>query len=451
MTHAEVATRTPFGHWTKRYIAMNLFWFANNFHWIALISVVIPAQVVVYFGNDNKSAYLPLIIVPGTAAAIFVNPFAGAISDYLKSKLGRRRPFMIAGTIFNVLALVGFALAGQSLLTSTPTGTGIVVMLLLFLALQISNNFANSPWSAIIADQVPAPQRGSASGWYGLMTLLGTIGGFLFAGTVVHLGDPDIKSGNYLTSGFRATFAHEILLFYLVLAAVQTIFVVITVLTVQETPLITQETFHWRTFAQRFRVEPRKHPDFFWVLFTRLLMLTGIWSINNFLLYYFIDVLKRPNAAGDLVVFSGIYLSTSIITTLFGGSFSDRVGRKPLVYLSGVMMTVTCLIFIVFQTYAAALLAGAFFGLGFGAYTSVDWALATDVLPPTDQYGKDMGIWSAAGILPQVIGVGLGGGILYALKAIFGNPTIGYSVLFGIVVVLFSMGTLLVRQVKGAR
>jgi MFS family permease len=426
-------------------VKINLFWLANNFHWIALISVVIPAQVAVYFGDANKAANLPLVTVGGTLLACFVNPLTGSLSDYVRLKLGRRRPFMIAGSILNVAVLVAFAFVGKQAITAASTPS-ILTLALLFVALQFSNNFANAPWSAIIADQVPAAQRGSASGWYGFMTLLGTIGGFLFAGSVVHYG-----SGDVVNQSFLQGFGQEIFLFYLVLAAVQSFFVILTVATVHETLPATSVRFTWGDFLGRFRLEARRYPDFTWVLLTRFLMLTGIWGVNNFLEYYFVDVLHRPNASGDVVVFSGIYLATSLITTLLSGALSDRTGRKPLVYIAGAMMTITCLLFIFFQTYLGALIAAAFFGLGFGAYTSVDWALATDVLPPTDQYGKDMGIWSAAGIVPQVIGVALGGGVIYGLKQVFGNPSLGYSVLFLIVVVLFALGTYLVSRVKGAR
>ena len=39
---------------------------------------------------------------------------------------------------------------------------------------------------------------------------------------------------------------------------------------------------------------------------------------------------------------------------------------------------------------------GIVFGLGYGAYISVDWALATDVLPSMDDYARDMGVWHVA-------------------------------------------------------
>ncbi len=429
-------------------IRINLFWFANNFHWIALISVVIPAQVAVYFGPTHKVTNLPLVLVGGTLVAVLVNPLTGSLSDYVRLRLGRRRPFMIAGTICNVLVLIAFAFLGQTFLTTPLSVPSIASMAFLFILLEATNNFANAPWSAIIADQVPSPQRGAASGWYGVMTLLGTIGGFLFAGTVVHYGD-NIDTAS---TTFRAAFAQEILIFYLALAAVQAVFVILTVLTVHETLPATQLRFTWGDFLNRFRLETRRFPDFTWVLLTRVLVLTGIWSVNNFLQYYFVDVLHRHNATGDIVIFSGIYLATSLVTTFIGGSLSDRVGRKPLVYLSGAMMTITCLLFMLYQNFTGALIAAAFFGLGFGAYTSVDWALATDVLPPTDQYGKDMGIWSAAGIIPQVLGIVLGGIVISQVHAFFGgNIALGYSALFAIVVVLFALGTILVSRVKGAR
>jgi MFS family permease len=435
---------------TWQQITLNLFWFANNFHWQALLAILIPSEVAKLLGDAHKAENLPLVVVWGTIVAFFVNPMTGALSDYARFKLGRRRPFMIIGTIPNVLALIGLAYAQQigaalSPILGTSTDLAVLItMAALFIVLQFSNNVANAPWSAIIADKVPASQRGSASGFYGLMSLLGTIAGVVVAGNLVN-GNADLD-----------VYKNELLLAYGVIAVVQLVFVTITVLTVKERPLTEPRRFSWGILARIYWINPRQYPDFVWVLFTRLLVLTGIWAIFYFLQYYFHDVLQRDlvrlgisaeNAVGSY--FLPVVMITAVSTTLIAGKYSDRIGRKKLVYAAGGLMTLVCLLFIFAQSFVGALVAAAFFGLGYGAYTSVDWALATDVLPPTDQYGKDMGIWTAAGILPQVIGTVLAGAILTALH--FLPASQGYAILFAVMVVLFAAGTIFIYQVKGAR
>src|ERR1700674_2915136 len=90
-------------------ININVFWIANNFHWQALLAIVIPSMVVKYLGEANKDINLAMVVIWGTLVAFAVNPLVGAISDYATFRLGRRRPFMIIGTIFNVFALALFA------------------------------------------------------------------------------------------------------------------------------------------------------------------------------------------------------------------------------------------------------------------------------------------------------------------------------------------------------
>jgi hypothetical protein len=72
---------------------------------------------------------------------------------------------------------------------------------------------------------------------------------------------------------------------------------------------------------------------------------------------------------------------------------------------------------------------GILFGLGYGAYTSVDWALSIDSLPSFNEAGKDMGIWNASATLPVVIAPLLGSSIIaFAQNA--GEPVLGYRLVF---------------------
>src|SRR6266536_347196 len=131
-------------------ININVFWLANQFHWNAIIAVIIPSMVAKLLDPTQKDINLPLVVIWGTLVAVIVNPLVGAISDYATFRMGRRRPFMIIGTIFNIIILVLFAFA-----PSWISSSGLLItFIFLFLGLQLTNNIANSPWSAIIADKV---------------------------------------------------------------------------------------------------------------------------------------------------------------------------------------------------------------------------------------------------------------------------------------------------------
>jgi MFS family permease len=426
-------------------ININVFWIANNFHWQALLVIVLPSMVVKFLGNSNKDIDLALVVVWGTIVAVFVNPLVGAISDYATFRMGRRRPFLIFGTIFNVIFLVLFAFAPGWISSSGL----LIAFTFLFFGLQLTNNIANSPWSAIIADNVPPDQRGVTAGFNGLFILLGTALGAVVAGIIVNKNNP------------LPLYRHEIIQIFLIIALVQIIFVAYTTLTVKETPLHAQSRFELKPVLKRFFFNPASYPDISWVFLARLLIMMGIWGVLYFLQYFFDDVLGGPGVRTIIfgTTFSGEQFSGTLFqpalllaalpTALIAGWISDRKGRKGLVYLSGAVMSIACLIFIFFPSQALALIAGIGFGIGFGAYSSVDWAMTCDVLPPTDEAGKFLGIWSAMGIIPQIIGITIGAILLQLLRGL--PDHLGYTTLFMVTILYFILGTLIIKKVKGVR
>lgn len=405
-------------------IALNLFWFANNVHWGALLSIVVPSQVEKLFGN--KELNYPLVVVGGTLAAVIVHPLAGALSDRTTARLGRRRPWLLWATIPNLIGLALMAVAPS-----------VATLALAYLVVQIANNAANAPWSAIIADLVPPGQRGAASGWNGLLSVAGTVVGSLLGGLIVDKSRP--------LDEYRS----QLLIMYGLIAAVQLAAVLATVWRVRETPIAAARPFGRADIGRTYWVSPSAGRDFFWVCLTRLLMQQGIFGVFFFLQYYFDDVLGLPGEKTMGTQFLPLVMVAAMTTVYVAGTLSDRHGRKPLVYLSGAMMSVVCLAFIFFQVPAAVPLVAISFGIGYGAYTSVDWALACDVLPDEAESGRDMGIWAIAGILPQIFGIVLGGVTLAFFKS-FPNH-LGYTMLFVLTLVWFILGTVLVAQVKQAR
>lgn len=428
-------------------ININVFWIANNFHWQALLAIVIPSMVAKFFGDADKDINLALVVVWGTLAAVVVNPLIGAVSDYATFRMGRRRPFLLFGTLLNVIMLVLFAFSSYWFSSTALLLTFIV----LFFLLQLSNNVANSPWGAIIADNVPTQQRGLTAGFFGLFSLLGTVLGSVVAGIIVN------KHNSF------PVYQNEIVKIFLLIAVVQTVLVLYTAITVKETPLPPERHVRLQigSFLRKFFFKPTTYPDLSWVLLARLLMMMGIWGVFYFLQYYFDDVLGGPgvktiifNSSFSGEGFSGtlflpVLLIAALPTSIIAGWISDHRGRKIMVYIAGITMTLVCLLFIGWQSQYGALIAGLFFGIGYGAYTSVDWALAADVLPPTDQAGKFLGVWSAMGILPQVIGITVGAIILQLLRGLPNH--FGYTTLFIVTIVYFGLGTLVIKQVRGVK
>lgn len=133
---------------------------------------------------------------------------------------------------------------------------------------------------------------------------------------------------------------------------------------------------------------------------------------------------------------------TLVATVVVGGVWSDRVGRrKPFVIWSGVLMAVATAALAGWQTWPGAIVASALLGVGFGVFTSVDFALMTDVLPKAVDRGKDLGVINVANALPQVAAPALAAPIVTYLG--------GYPALYLVSAVIGLAGAVLVRRIQG--
>jgi hypothetical protein len=104
-------------------------------------------------------------------------------------------------------------------------------------------------------------------------------------------------------------------------------------------------------------------------------------------------------------------------------------------------------------------LLGIVFGIGYGAYSAVDWAMACDVLPERERTAaKDMALFHVAYTLPQVVAPALLAPVLYVLNrsggTVLGVPTggnLGFRVVFASASLWFVLATVMVRNVRGVR
>jgi len=291
----------------------------------------------------------------------------------------------------------------------------------------------------LMSSQVPA---GTANPYVGLFTRKRAVTTMAAAGTLLGV----TAAGALIVGRGYAPI-------YLAIAATLAVLCATTLLGVKEKPLVEAPVpVRARDLAASFLLRGPRYRDFYFVLFTRALVTMGIYSVFTFFQFFLKDVVRVQNPTRAASYLIGIIIAAGIPTSLLAGALSDHFGRKPLVYWSGGLMAAASLLFIgvgLKPSLAAMLWIGALFGVGYGAYQAVDWALAIDVLPQGNSAAKDMGIWHVSLVLPQVIAPALTGVILSALKS--RSLLLGYTVVFTSTALWFILGTVFVRQIRGAR
>ena len=214
--------------------------------------------------------------------------------------------------------------------------------------------------------------------------------------------------------------------------------------------------------AVRSFFHPFSSADFRWVFITRLLMTMAIFSVQEYVQYFVHDLVHKPyrflgaldfghsSSAATSFVIVMLLLGASL-ATVFAGRLSDRFGRKIMVYLSGCLQMVVIVVIVTLPNYTVLCFAGLVMGAGYGAFYAVDWALAADVLPSGEDHAKDMGLWSLATTIPQVVATPVAGLLLDRFERIgaeHGFPRLGFIAIFGLAFIYVALGTGLVRFIR---
>src|SRR5213593_3340562 len=101
-------------------------------------------------------------------AGAFVQPIVGAMSDRTRTRIGRRKPFFIAGVALTAASLL--------FLSGFPP---LVPMLMVLSINAFFLNVAVDPYTALMADIVPPEQRGRVGTILAVFNMAGQIGATL--------------------------------------------------------------------------------------------------------------------------------------------------------------------------------------------------------------------------------------------------------------------------------
>ncbi|HET9110808.1 MAG TPA: MFS transporter [Ktedonobacterales bacterium] len=434
-----------------RHLSLSALWLGVNAISAALLPIVLPIQILLFVapgavGDAQQAEYLGWISALGAVVALVVPPLVGALSDRTTLRLGRRRPFILIGVVISVLAAWALARAGD-LTTLTAA----------FLVLQLGFNVTVGAYAGLLPDLTPESQRGAASGYLGLMTILGNVGSLALAGAL--LANVTITSA--ATPSGRADIMDRSAIFYTATALVMVAMAIITVVWTRETPVTAADAAQTRPQPrgmsrlerglQSLRslwLEPWKSHNFTWVFLTRAFVMLGLTLFLTFIEYYFANVAHVTNFVSATAVVAGLALVGAVLSALTLGILSDRMNRALLVGVSTALMALPAITFVVAPRGIPLWPLGMVFGLGYGAYTSVDWALAVDALPVQANAGKDLGIWSAASTLPAILAPALGGAVIAAVDTFYHQTALGYQAIFALAAICLALGAIFVSFIR---
>jgi MFS family permease len=409
----------------RQHLALASFWFGLYVLFGPVGTSLVPAQVAGLVPRHSYGTLLGLVLGSGAFFAMAVPPLVGTWSDRLRTRWGRRRPILVAGTAGTLVSLG--VMAGANTYGQLLAG---------YILNQFFGNAAGAAYSALIPDVVTDSEVGRASGWLSTMQLLGSAAGLATNAALSAMHRPRLT---YLAIGMA-----------LVLSLLPTLRAAAGEAAVAASPRAPHGTLPLRRRVAEF-LRPLARGDFAWVVATRLVVTAGISAVTPFTFAFFRDVVRVGNPEVFNPLWLLVVLGSATPFGLIGGRLSDRFGRKPFVYASGALQALTLIVFVVLYptSVPAVLLLGAVDGVGYGFYVAVDWALACDTLPDRAAGAKDMGLFHVALTLPGNVVPAAAGLAFDALNA--RQPNSGYRAVFGGAVLCFVAGTALVRRIRGVR
>ncbi len=382
----------------------------------AIIGIGVKVQQIV--PDDQKTSALGTVAGFGALFAVIGNVLFGRFSDRTTARWGRRRPWIVGGTIVMTIAFTVMAL-----------GQTVPIVTAGWCLAQLGANATLAPFIATISDQVPKFQRGSVSSLLGIAQNVGILG------------------GTYVAQLFQN---HMVILFVVpsILAiGAMLLFAVILPDQHLRTRPPRMDLYEWVT---TFWLSPRKYPDFALAWWSRFLITLATFMFTTFRLFFLEDELGLAEKDAPAAVTIGVlvYTVALVASGWVAGKISDRTGRRKfLVAGSTVLFGIGIVALAHVTTVGQFYLVEALMGVAYGIYVGVDLALVVDVLPNPDDSGKDLGVFNMANALPQTVAPVFGATLL----AVSSVNNQNYDLLLYTAGVASLIGALVVLPIKKVR
>ena len=157
----------------KRTLLVGLAFLSISAFWQMYDGLVPKILTETFHMNESLSG---VIMALDNILALFLLPIFGAISDKTSTRIGRRTPFILAGTAAAVILMNILPVLDNSYAAAPSTGVFISFVAVLGLLL-IAMGTYRSPAVALMPDVTPKPLRSKGNA---VINLMGAVGGILY-------------------------------------------------------------------------------------------------------------------------------------------------------------------------------------------------------------------------------------------------------------------------------
>ena len=218
----------------KRTLLVGLAFLSISAFW-QMYDNIVPLLLKTTFGMDESLA--GTIMAADNILALFLLPLFGGLSDKVNTKIGRRTPFILAGTavaviLMNILPILDNSYAAEA----APFKFVSFVIVLGFLLIAMGTY--RSPAVALMPDVTPKPLRSKGNA---IINLMGAVGGMLYLA---------IAAVMYPTSKVKGLAHVNYQPLFIVVSLIMLIAIVILFITIREPKLVAEN-----------RALEAKHPE----------------------------------------------------------------------------------------------------------------------------------------------------------------------------------------------
>ncbi len=157
----------------KRTLLVGLAFLSISAFW-QMYDNIVPLLLKTTFGMDESLA--GTIMAADNVLALFLLPLFGGLSDKVNTKIGRRTPFILAGTAVAVILMNLLPILDNSYAAEAAPFKFVSFVIVLGLLL-IAMGTYRSPAVALMPDVTPKPLRSKGNA---IINLMGAVGGMLY-------------------------------------------------------------------------------------------------------------------------------------------------------------------------------------------------------------------------------------------------------------------------------